>query len=330
MADALTGIVAELAGQVPPPGAFIAAAIPGYPAHYLGLSHDGFPCLMIAAAAASVGAHRPLRLQGLSIQYCVPCRLVVGQGEIELTLSTMLCTTADMMERRYFLYLADLMLRILGPAPALPDVVSAAEHLARMFQALAQPARRPLTGVIGELLLISTSAAPIKATMAWRNSSDEAFDFATGNLRVEVKATQGRARVHHLSYEQSNPPRGTVVVLVSMFVESSGGGQSVGELLREIEARLAGRQDALMRLREVFADTIGSAVIAALDERFDRHLAEGSVQLFDMAEVPAVRGPLPQGISQVRFRADLGGCTPRSARYFQARSNAAEDLLPEG
>lgn len=329
MTDALGRILAQLKGQEPPAGAFSAAPIDGYPEHYLGVSNDGSPCLMMQAHSRGDGLRRPLRLHGLSIQYSVPCRLVLPEGQaIDKTLTTVLCTTTGAMERRYFLYAADLMLRILGPQPTLAAVVSATEHLARMFQVLAQPARRPLTGLIGELLLILRSAAPAEATMAWRSSIDDTFDFAADDLRVEVKAAQGRIRLHYVSYDQCHPPRGTIGVIASLFVESSGGGLSLAELMREIEARLVGRHDALMRLNEVLADTLGSAIVTALDERFDRHLAEESLELFDLSEIPAVRGALPRGVSQVRFRADLSACAPRTAAYFRSRSRAASMVLP--
>jgi hypothetical protein len=284
---------------------------------------------MIDTVGPAGEPRRPLRLQGLLVQYSIPCRLVVRDGEtIDRTLTTLLCTTADAMERRYFLYLADLMLRILGPAPALAAVISAAEHLARMFQALSQPARRPLTGLIAELLLIARSAEPATAAMAWRSAIDDTFDFADDDVRVEVKAGQGRRRVHHLSYSQCHPPQGTVGILASVLVESSGGGQSVAELIREIEGRVAGRHDALVRVRDVFAETLGATVIAALEERFDRQVADETLQLYDLAEVPAVRGALPQGVSEVRFRADLSVSAPRDLAYFQERSRSAARWLP--
>jgi putative PD-(D/E)XK family protein DUF4420 len=329
MTDALSRLLDQLSGQAPPSGSFNAASVAGFPTHYLGHSHMGEPCLMIDTAGPRGAPHRPLRLQGLSIQYGVPCRLILPTGEtIDRTLTTILCTTPDVMERRYFLYLADLILRILGPAPTLASVISAAEHLARMFQALSQPARKPLTGLIGEMLIIVRSAQPAATTMAWRSAIDDTFDFAGDDLRMEVKAGQGRSRQHYLSYDQCHPPQGTIGILASLFVESSGGGISVGELLREIEQGLASQPDALMRLREIFAQTLGATVVAALEERFDRDLADESLQLFDLSEIPAVRGPLPRGVSQVRFRADLSASTPRNPAYFRARSQTASRFLP--
>ncbi|MFA5952212.1 MAG: PD-(D/E)XK motif protein [Hyphomicrobium sp.] len=329
MSDALGRILAQLGGQTPPQGAFNALPIPDYPAHYLGVSDDGCPCLMLHAHGAGGGARHPLRLQGLSIQYYVPCRLVIPDGQLlDRSLTTLLCTSRDALERRYFLYAADLVLRILGPEPSLTAVVSATAHLARMFQMLSRPAPKPLTGLIGELLFILRSAAPPEAVMAWRNTIDDTFDFAADDLRVEVKATQGRSRLHYLSYDQCHPPGGTIGILASVIVESSGGGTSVAELMREIEAALAGRHDALMRLHEIFAETLGNAAVTALEERFDRQLAEESLLLFDMSEVPAVRGALPPAVSQVRFRADLSACAPRPSTFFQARSRSAARLLP--
>lgn len=329
MSDELGRILAQLRGQKPPQGAFSALPIPGYPAHYLGVSDDRSPCLMVHANEAGGGARRPLRLQGLSIQYSVPCRLVIPDGEpLDQTLTTLLCTSKDALEQRYFLHAADLLLRILGPQPTLVAVVSATAHLARMFQMLSQPARKPLTGLIGELLLILRSAAPPEAVMAWRNSIDDTFDFAADDLRIEVKATQGRSRLHYLSYDQCHPPGGTIGILASVIVESSGGGTSVAELMREIEATLAGRHDALMRLHEIFAQTLGNAALTALEERFDRQLAEETFELFDMSEVPAVRSALPPGVSQVRFRTNLSACAPRPAAFFEERSRSAARLLP--
>jgi hypothetical protein len=65
-----------------------------------------------------------------------------------------------------------------------------------------------------------------------------------------------------------------------------------------------------------------------MEERFDRERATGSVQFYDLTEVPAIRGNLPTCISQVRFLADLTGATTRDVDHFRASCAAAALLLP--
>jgi hypothetical protein len=120
-----------------------------------------------------------------------------------------------------------------------------------------------------------------------------------------------------------------VGLLASVFVEASGGGLSVQELIRAIEGRLQGRQDLILKVQQSVAKTLGDALPSALSSRFDDRLARASMRFYDMASIPAVRGSLPSEVSQVHFRSDLSSVSPLERGQVTALSNVAAGWLPE-
>ena len=81
---------------------------------------------------------------------------------------------------------------------------------------------------------------------------------------MDVKTTNGRIRAHSFSYEQCNPPPGTIAVAASLFVERAAGGVSLRELVLEVE-RLAGSSTELvLKLHDIVTGTLGNALPEAL------------------------------------------------------------------
>src|SRR3984885_5281650 len=204
-------LAALRSGKYPPPegGAFRGLPASAGSKHLLAVGSDGAPCLLLHTSGAP-RAVRPLRLQGLAVQYSVPCRVTVGKSSTarDEVLTTLVCTSQDPLEQDYFLHASELILRIIGQAPTIDEVVSATSHLATVFQRLSRPAQQTVTGVIGELVFIRSAAPPEDAWAAWRSAPADRYDFVRGNLRLEGKATQRRERAHQVSYDQCHPPTG--------------------------------------------------------------------------------------------------------------------------
>src|SRR5262249_6801999 len=156
------------------------------------------------------------------------------------TLSVISCLAIDVATQDYFLHLMDTILRIVGARPTLSAVVDAISRLAEMLQQLGRPPRRGVVGLYGELTIIAVSADPVACVTAWRSEVDDRFDFALADARLEAKAASDRVRAHMFSFEQCGPPPGTHGVVASMFVEPSGGGQTLKELIAEIMSRIEG------------------------------------------------------------------------------------------
>ena len=309
-----------------PEGGFRVCRVPGRPAYYIGRDATGAASFLVSAPGP--GRTVPLRLAGIEARFALACAVAEpGQEQRTETLTAILCTLRDAGTEAYFASVADLLMGVLGDAPTLAAVADAVGHLVELFQRLRTPPRKSLVGLVGELVVIHAAKDAAAAVAAWRSDPLERYDFAIGDLRLEAKASATRRRTHSFSMEQANPPEGIIGILASMLIEQAGGGTSVAETLRSIEARLPAHA-AVMRLRMVVADTLGRDLTAALDWCFDMRVARSSLALFDLRGIPAIRGALPSGVSGVRFTSDIDACQPLARSEVIRTGTAARAILP--
>ena len=325
--------LAELLASVEPlahgadEGSFRVRSIPGYERHYVGRNSTGHPSLLLGSATGAF--HAPVRLAMIDARFGNRHHIhsVVGDEREEL-LSVITCTSHDAQAQAYFLHVCGTILRIVGPNPVLHDIVQVIQRLIELFRRLSRPASRSLNGLLGELFLIAASRDVCAAVAAWRSTDIDRFDFSTGNVRLDVKASAERLRVHHLSAEQCQPPEGTVGLLASLFIESSGGGQSLRELVAAIEAALGDNDDMILKVQETIAETLGESLPTSMGARFDDRLALTSLRFYDLAMVPAIRDGVPPEVSGVHFRSDLTRTKTVSEADVRAMSETASGFFP--
>jgi len=156
---------------------------------------------------------------------------------------------------------------------------------------------------------------------------------AAGNDRVEVKAAQGRHRVHHFSLEQVRPGGSVRAMIASVLIERVQGGSSINDLVDTIRKRISD-PTLLIRLDEVVAQTVGQDWRSLKDARFDLQLASDTLSMINAHTVPAVAAPVPSEVSEVHFRVDLSRCDLSSpdgliddSRLFMAASTAVAQVL---
>lgn len=308
---------------------FAVLPVPGIESCFVGKDGESRACLLIATAERDAGPPPPIRLESLDAQFSLRCHLKKGREPAqEGTLTVIRCRLPDRETVRYFLSVCQTILRMIGERPTQQAVSAAVQRLAAILQKIKSPATRTLNGLFGELFLISRSGNPVRALAAWRIDEHARFDFSDGDVRLDVKATGGRVRVHTFSYDQCNPPPGTIAIAASLFVERASGGVMIRALARQIEERIANEPDLVLKLHEIIAGTLGSDLNEALSVPFDPRIAESSLRFFDIGDIPAVHGPLPAGVSDVRFRSDLSGVSPQTARSLIDRAPVFWDLLP--
>ncbi len=325
--------LAELLASVEPlargadEGSFKVRSIPGYERHYVGRNSTGQPSLLLGSAPG--GFNAPVRLAMMDARFGNRHRIHPVDGdEREELLSVITCTSHDAQAQSYFLHVCGTILRIVGPNPTLHDIVQVVQRLIELFRRLPRPATRSLNGLLGELFLIAVSRDVRAAVAAWRSTELDRFDFSTGNVRLDVKASAERLRVHHLSAEQCQPPAGTVGLLASLFIESSGGGQSLRELVAAIEAALDGNDDLILKVQETIAETLGESLPTAMGARFDDRLARASLRFYDFGMVPAIRDGVPPEVSGVHFRSDLTRAEPLDESAVRIMSETALRFMP--
>jgi hypothetical protein len=99
--------------------------------------------------------------------------------------------------------------------------------------------------------------------------------------------------------------------------------------MEQIEAALAPHSEAIFKLHETVAATLGNTLADGLNAAFDSRLAVSSMRFFDLRNVPGIRGDLPRGVSDVRFRSDLSGIANCSARSLIERNALVSLFLPK-
>ena len=309
MSESLQNLLRDLAlrsDKPSAPGIYLAHPVARGSNHFIAIDINSAPTLLLNSENISQAVVPPLKLRGIHVAYGMPCNLQLPSGSrTQHVLTTITCKTSDPLERAFFIDCCETLLRIVGESPSLNAVIAATEHLSNVFQRLGSPARESITGIIGELLIIDLSPNPYTAIAAWRQHPEDRYDFSLDSIRLEVKSSSSRNRIHYLTYEQCSPPLGTIGLLASIIIESAGGGQSLRDLITSIETRVIDDHQCVYRLRGIVADTLGETLARALEERFDRALAEASVQLYDLRSVPAIRGLLPPGVVRVKFQSDV-------------------------
>jgi len=305
--------------------------IGGYESYFIGKDREGRACLLIATSDQAGRLASPIRLENLDVQFELRCHLRRGKESERLGVFTVIrCRSLDEEIVRYFLSVCHTIVGIMGDKPKQRQVASTLHRLAEIFQRMQKPASRPVNGLFGELYLIWRSVSPPRAIRVWRVDEAARFDFADGNVRMDVKTTTGRLRSHTFSFEQCSPPPGTVAVVGSLFVEQSPGGITLRSLIEEIEVSIAAYPDLVLKLHEVTTATLGASMGEALATAFDSKLAESSLRFYSLREIPAIRGPLPHGVSDVHFRSDLSTLPALSAGTLISQEPAFESLLPRG
>jgi hypothetical protein len=305
------------------------AHIHGYPAYFIGKDNNANACLLISAPDKESRRHVPIRLESLEVAFDIPSFIKQSGKVSEGTFTVVRCRSNDGEMVRYFLSVAEILLRILGPNPSRGAISNSITRLAHIFQRLQSPATRSVNGLFGELFLICESLNPFRTLAAWRTQDTSRFDFNTGSVRIDVKTAAGRQRIHTFSYEQCNPPSGTTALVASLYVEQAGGGISLQEIVREIEGLVATNAELVLKLHDTVAETLGRSLNEGLRVRFDRRLSASSLHFYELRSIPAIRDEPPLGVSDIHFRSDLSGLGHIDTRRLLDCDPSLADFLPK-
>ena len=286
-----------------------AVPIPDAESHRLAKDAAGSPCLLIRQPSRAT-PQVPIRLENLIVSFDVSCTVRQPDGTREQdTFTIVRCSNRNPALFPHFLKIVSPMIAALGASPSAAAVRRSIFGLVELFQSLSVPGKKTIQGIWAELLLIRLSRDPVAMASAWHREAQEHFDFAAGPQRIEVKSNSGRRREHHFSLEQLTPTGGSQILVVSIFVERSGGGVSVQQLLDESRALLSHDATLLSRFDGVFYAALGSGWSDAMDESFDWQLATESIAFYVAAAIPKPQNPIAEAVFDVRFRADLGATT---------------------
>jgi hypothetical protein len=298
---------------------FRAVPIPGNEQHRLGKDVKGAPALLLSVTASPDEKRpAPIALEHLSVQHDVRCEISHPDGTTEEGLFALVqCRSDDPALRAYFLRVAGAIVALLGATPSYSDVSRAISRLVELFRAMSLAPRKSVQGLWAELLIIAQARSPEALVNAWHTLPEDRYDFSAGSQRVEVKSGSGRVRDHYFTVEQLHPPPGTDVLVASLFVERAGGGTSLADLVSQVRSAVSGNPTLLLHIDQIVGLTLGNSWRSAQEERFDRELAEHSLEFFAPEDIPKVGCDLPPGVSNVRFRSDLTGVPAADRTHYR-------------
>jgi hypothetical protein len=240
------------------------------------------------------------------------------------------CTAHEAELREFFVDMAQVTVERLGSDPSESDVNRAVAELVELFRAFEDAPRKSVQGLWAEVLAITVATDPATLIRAWHSAPDEAFDFADGATRLEVKSFGGVARAHTFSLRQVHPGAGIVVVFVSVRAERSAGGATIRDLIARVSERGIAPSLAL-KVHRVVARTLGTSAATALSVGFDFQRAVDSLRFFASSAIPSVDPQLPAGVLSVRFEALLDeerALSPGALRGVGDLVAAAQPLSP--
>lgn len=276
---------------------------------FVGIDDQSNPCILVQSSSVSGRQPLQIKLENLDVQFHVPCKVEKTRDRAALaTCSVLRLKSDDEAIRSTFFSVCDSIASILGNVPKDLELSKAMRKLATIFRKMLQPPSRTVAGLFGELSLIHRSRLPHELIRDWREADGDRYDFSSHDLKVEVKSSSARQRIHEFSYEQCSPPAGSTAIVTSIFVERASRGTSVDDLRQLIEKRIAGRPTEIFKLREIIIETLGASQSLAKDIAFDLNLATQSAAFFDLHSIPAIRGNPPPNVTKIRFVTDLSDC----------------------
>src|SRR5438046_4651887 len=119
---------------------FSAQPIPGYERNWLAKDANDAPSLLISVTDAT-GSERPIpiKLEHLTVQYDIDCRISHSGGNIEEGRFTVVhCTGDDKALHAYFLRSISAIIISLGTTPSRLDVSHAIKNLTTLFRAMTE------------------------------------------------------------------------------------------------------------------------------------------------------------------------------------------------
>lgn len=293
-----TALVALMPGQM----VVEQTPIGGY---YVARDTDGHAALLVETSGDLGIAQPSYRLQGIEAHLCVEVDVISRSVRQKMSCAIIRCLDSGDLSTQYFLGICESMAEIVGPSPAPSQIADAIDRVIRIYAKLSAPARRSISGLLGELVFIANYPDTVAAVNGWRTDPRDRFDFVFENFRLDVKSTSGKQRVHIVTFEQANPPAEVQAYFASVFVESNPQGMTGSRLLGLILRKCSHSYVAQLKVHSVVSDSMGVLFADFLVSVIDYELASKEMKYFCARDIPAVRGLLEAGVSRVGFTSNF-------------------------
>lgn len=286
---------------------FSAVSIPNYRNHRL--AKDRLNNLLLLISFTNIHKTKvfgDFQLDNLFVNLDVKCVIKQENTFVEKEFCIIGYNGQDLLLKKYFLQLCELLLAELSHLPTIQDVKKTIQNLITLFKLASQPQKKTVQGLWAELFLILNSQNPYVLVDYWHSFPEEKYDFNSGLDRIEVKSSSKDSRNHRFSLLQLNPPDNCNLIIASIFVIQSSNGTSIKSFQEDIEAKLSGNLELIKKLRLQIAETLGDALFKGIEMKFDIEIAKESLSYYNSIDVPKIELKyISHGVSEVSFSSDL-------------------------
>lgn len=289
-------------------GAYPVVSISDLLPHKIGCSQEGYPIFFISSSDSVRTSD--IKLQLFHVMFNRDCNIenIETKNKETAKYNIIQLNSTNIDSQRYFFGVMSLVLERLKGFPSTAVLKSEITKIIRLFTDSPKLSLEVIRGLWAELLVIEQSSDPEYLVRAWHVTPNEKYDFNDGENKVEVKSTSGNERKHTFSIEQLNPGHGCSLLIASIFVQQTGIGPTVFDLLDSISNRISD-SDVIVGLREIVLTTIGPHLDEVSRLHFDKSKGVQDYALFDYQVVPSIKKEhIPIGVEKVIFQSDLTGC----------------------
>lgn len=273
--------------------------------HRVGCSNEGYPMLFIECCDKEHLSD--IKLSLFRVLFNRKCALadVENKRILEKDYSIIQMVSDDQDLIKYFFQVTSIVLNRL---PAHPKVGLLKEEISKVIEIFTTPpkfSKEIVRGLWAELLVIERSSNPEYMIKAWHEEPEDRYDFNDSIDKIEVKSTSGDQRSHVFSLEQLSPNDSSSLLIASVFVNATGIGKSVFDLVDMISTRIT-NTDSNLKLSEIVLKTIGLHIDECKNMHFDYNFATDTLQYYDSKVIPSInKKDVPFAVSSVHFRSDL-------------------------
>lgn len=302
---------------------FNAIPIPNFPSFRIAVDLEGNPVILLSIVNAVKNiALKNFRLKYLQLEQNIECKISENGKSSFQTFTVITFTSTDRNLQEYFLRISETLVKTLSNKPTQQQVIESLNKFVEVFRALTDTPTNTVHGLWTELFLIENSANPKTFLNYWHNIPEEKFDFNSGLEKIEVKSNSNFERIHTFSSEQLNPPKGTAVLVASIFVRQNNGGQSIQQLVDSITTKVNYDIDLTDKLNNIVCKTLGNSLEQSIRIKFDYNIAKDSLQFYRQQDISKIEEiHIPNEVSEVRYKSDLTELNPINIKTMEQNGN---------
>lgn len=295
----------KLKENTSPKNNYIAVPIIKGKPHRLGISPEGYPMFFVEC---SDDLHfEDIKLELIKVLFHRQCSLITNENKIpEKKIFTIILLKSEREDlQEYFL---QVILLVLMRLKGTPKTITLKTEIYKVIELFINPptvSEETVRGLWAELFSILMGKDIPYLVESWHSTAYDKYDFNDQIDLLEVKSATGDHRSHIFSIEQLNPAEGKVLFIASVFVNHSGQGTSILDLMDMLTSSLLD-DDLSIKVTELVLKTLGVEYDKVKDIQFDFNYAKQTYKIFDSLDIPKIEpDAVPARVSNVKFRSDL-------------------------